>query len=97
MPKQYRHCKVTTITTAYPMDGKVGSTCDIVRRVGKYFFSPVCSSQSSTRPSPPACPIAPRYLSDSHGAQEQTPVAPSALDKLSHAHQYVPFFLFLFY
>jgi hypothetical protein len=47
-------------------------------------------------------------VSDSHEAREQTevsrivarrpsPVAPSALDKLSpHAHQYVPFFFFFF-
>jgi hypothetical protein len=76
MPKQYRHRKVTTNNTAYPMDGKVGSTCDIVCQIGKCLFFSCLFVAALHTALPPACPHRPGHVSDSPEARERTEVSP---------------------
>ena len=60
-PKQLRSRKVLTNTAicaptfSNPVDGKVGSTCDTMGRIGQYLLSP-----SACSPQPTACPTHPR-------------------------------------
>jgi hypothetical protein len=103
MPKQYRHRKVSANTTAFPMDRKVRSTCDIGRRIGKCFF--LLSVHRNLPDAPPSrVPPSPQTrvrlawsTRTDGGLPASSPVAPSVLDKPSpHAHQHAPF-LFLFF